>query len=65
VDIVSPYGDEWSKVSARNPKSLALLAAGGGGYGQKSILDHAKDYLACARQNPCFFKSPRVSLFKI
>ena len=62
VDIVSFDGDEWSKVSARNPKSLALLAAGSGGYGQKSMLDHAKDYLECANQNPVFFKPPRVSI---
>jgi len=61
VDIVSMDRDEWIKVSARNPKSLALLAAGGGGFGQRSILDHARDYLQCAEQNYSFFKPPKVT----
>ena len=61
VDVVSASGDEWCKVSARNPKSLQLLAVGGGGYGQKSILDHAQEYLNCAAENLCLFKPPKVS----
>jgi len=60
VDIVSSDGDFWYKVSARNPKALCLLAAGGGGFGQKSIIDHVCDYLECAKQNPCLFKAPKV-----
>jgi hypothetical protein len=60
VDIVSSNGDCWYKVSARNPKALCLLAAGGGGFGQKSIIDHVEDYLECAKENPCLFKEPKV-----
>ncbi|CAG7833386.1 unnamed protein product [Allacma fusca] len=61
VDVVSLHGDEWCKVSARNPRSLQLLAAGGGGYGQKSIVDHAYEYLECAEENLCLFKPPKVT----
>lgn len=60
VDIVSSDGDVWYKISARNPKSLALVASGGGGYGKKSIVDHAMDYLQCSEENPCLFKPPKV-----
>lgn len=60
VDIVSSEGDTWYKISARNPKSLALVASGAGGYGKKSIVDHALDYLQCAEENPCMFKPPRI-----
>jgi hypothetical protein len=62
VDIVSPDGDCWYKVSARNPKALSLLAAGGGGYRQKSIVDHVEDYLVCAKENPCLFRTPKVKI---
>jgi hypothetical protein len=61
IDVVSWSGDEWCKVSARNPRSLQLLAAGGGGYGQKSIVDHAYEYLECAEENLCLFKPPKVT----
>lgn len=64
VDIVSEDGTEWFKVSARNPKSLSLLASGGGGFGRKTILDHAVDYLDCAKENECLFKPPRVDFAK-
>jgi hypothetical protein len=60
VDIVSCEGDCWYKISARNPKALALLAAGGGNYGQKSIVHHIQDYIDCAKENPCLFKIPKV-----
>ncbi|CAL8118274.1 unnamed protein product [Orchesella dallaii] len=60
VDIVSCDGDTWYKISARNPKSLALVASGGGGYGKKSIVDHAIDYMQCAEENPCLFKPPKI-----
>lgn len=60
VDLVSPDGDSWIKISARNPKALNLLAAGGGNFGQKSIVDHVQDYLICAKENPCLFRVPKV-----
>lgn len=60
VDIVSSDGTTWYKISARNPKSLALVAAGEGGYGKKSIVDHALDYMKCAEENPCLFRPPKV-----
>ncbi|XP_021961981.1 UPF0415 protein C7orf25 homolog [Folsomia candida] len=61
VDLVSPDGDSWIKISARNPKALNLLAAGGGNFGQKSIVDHVQDYLICAKENPCLFRVPKVT----
>ncbi|KOB76904.1 Uncharacterized protein OBRU01_04710 [Operophtera brumata] len=45
VDIVSDGGKSWTKVIARNPKSLSALSSGNASYGARSILDQAVDYV--------------------
>lgn len=64
VDIVASDGREWVKVIARNPKALNDIAFGCSNYGSKSILDHAKQYIDIARNNPQFFQAPKVCIIK-
>lgn len=61
IDIVASDGREWVKVIARNPKALNDIAFGCSNYGSKSILDHAKQYIDIARDNPQFFQVPKVT----
>ncbi|XP_052133433.1 UPF0415 protein C7orf25 homolog [Frankliniella occidentalis] len=63
VDIIADQGQTWIKVVARNPKALSLLSAGEGEYGQRTVTDQAKEFLACASQHPYHFKIPRVAFF--
>lgn len=60
IDIVSDGGKIWTKVIARNPKSLTALSTGKASYGARSILDQAEDYLECAKLYPCMYKPPKV-----
>ncbi|KAJ2951879.1 hypothetical protein O0L34_g4130 [Tuta absoluta] len=60
VDIISDEGKTWTKVIARNPKSLSALSSGNASYGARSILDQADDYLECAQLYPCMFQPPKV-----
>ncbi|XP_023708856.1 UPF0415 protein C7orf25 homolog isoform X3 [Cryptotermes secundus] len=60
VDIVAEKGQQWVKVIARNPKALSQLSTGEGEFGQRSIVDHAVEYLECAHQHPHLFKTPKV-----
>lgn len=60
IDIISEEGRVWTKVIARNPKSLSALSAGKASYGARSILDQAEDYLECAKLYPCMYKPPKV-----
>lgn len=60
VDIISDEGKTWSKVIARNPKSLSALSTGKSSYGARSILDQAVDYLICAKLYPCMYLPPKV-----
>lgn len=60
VDIISEEGKVWTKVIARNPKSLSALSSGKASYGARSILDQAEDYLKCAKLYPCMYQSPKV-----
>ncbi|XP_045446776.1 UPF0415 protein C7orf25 homolog [Melitaea cinxia] len=60
VDIISDEGKTWSKVIARNPKSLSALSTGKSSYGARSILDQALDYLICAKLYPCMYLPPKV-----
>ncbi|KAB0801949.1 hypothetical protein PPYR_04135 [Photinus pyralis] len=60
VDIICDEGLTWVKVIARNPKSLAQISAGDTGYGVRSIVDQAEDYLECAKQHPCLFRTPKI-----
>jgi hypothetical protein len=39
---------------------LPLFLLGEGEFGQRSIVDHAVEYLECARQHPHLFKTPKV-----
>lgn len=63
VDVVADNGQTWIKVVARNPKALSLLSAGEGEFGQRTITDQAKEFLACASQHPYHFKAPKVAFF--
>ncbi|XP_075971429.1 UPF0415 protein C7orf25 homolog [Anticarsia gemmatalis] len=60
IDIISEQGRVWTKVIARNPKSLSALSAGKASYGARSILDQAEDYLECAKLYPCMYQPPKV-----
>ncbi|KAM3960996.1 UPF0415 protein C7orf25 homolog [Aphomia sociella] len=60
IDIVSDEGKTWTKVIARNPKSLTALSTGNASYGARSILDQADDYLQCAKLYPCMYQQPKV-----
>ncbi|KAJ8733463.1 hypothetical protein PYW08_001761 [Mythimna loreyi] len=60
IDIISEEGRVWTKVIARNPKSLSALSAGKASYGARSILDQAEDYLECAKLYPCMYQPPKV-----
>ncbi|KAK3926793.1 UPF0415 protein C7orf25-like protein [Frankliniella fusca] len=61
VDVIADQGQTWIKVVARNPKALSLLSAGEGEYGQRTITDQAKEFVACASQHPFHFKIPKVA----
>lgn len=60
VDIVADNGLSWLKVVARNPKSLSQIYMGDAGYGVRSIVDQAQEFLSCAEIYPCLFKTPKV-----
>ncbi|XP_041971283.1 UPF0415 protein C7orf25 homolog [Aricia agestis] len=60
IDIVSNGGRVWTKVIARNPKSLSALSSGKSSYGARTILDQANDYIECAKLYPCMYQSPMV-----
>ncbi|CAG4918496.1 unnamed protein product [Colias eurytheme] len=60
IDIISDAGKVWTKVIARNPKSLSALSMGNASYGARSILDQAEDYIECAQLYPCMYKPPKV-----
>lgn len=63
VDVIADDGQTWIKVVARNPKALSLLSAGEGEYGQRTVTDQAREFLACASQHPYHFKVPKVAFF--
>jgi hypothetical protein len=39
---------------------LSLFLLGEGEFGQRSIIDHAIEYLECAQQHPHLFRTPKV-----
>ena len=39
-----------------------LLSLGEGEFGQRSVVDHAVEYLECAQQHPHLFRTPEVML---
>lgn len=48
-------------VIARNPKSLSDTAQGKSGFGTKTILDQAAEFVQAAEDHQCFFQPPKVS----
>lgn len=60
VDIVADNGLTWIKVIARNPKSLCQIYMGDAGYGVRSIVDQADEFLECAEVYPCLFRVPKI-----
>jgi hypothetical protein len=60
IDIICDDGLTWMKVIARNPKSLSQICMGDASYGVRSVVDHAEDYVECAKLNPCLFQIPKV-----
>uniref|UniRef100_A0A0C9RRS7 CG025_1 protein n=1 Tax=Fopius arisanus TaxID=64838 RepID=A0A0C9RRS7_9HYME len=63
IDIICDGGATWIKVIARNARALTLISLGNGGYGQKSILDHAKSHLKCATLHPHHYKPPNIIFY--
>lgn len=63
VDIVCNNGMKWIKAVARNTKSLIEAAQGGASYGAKSIVDQAREYVECAKENPYMFQEPKVTFY--
>lgn len=45
---------------ARNPKSLSDTAYGRSGYGAKTILDQAAEFVEAANDNVYFFRAPKI-----
>jgi hypothetical protein len=41
---------------------LVLLLLGEGDFGQRSVVDHAVEYVECAQQHPHLFRTPEVML---
>nr|CAH7736832.1 unnamed protein product [Callosobruchus chinensis] len=60
VDIVSDGGLMWTKVIARNPKSVSQICMGNASYGVRSIIDQAEEYVECAKLYPCLFQIPKI-----
>lgn len=60
VDIVSDGGLTWTKVIARNPKSVSQICMGNASYGVRSIIDQAEEFSECAKLHPCLFQTPKV-----
>lgn len=60
IDIVADSGSSWIKVVARNSRSIRDAVLGNTGFGTKSILDQAAEYVEAAEKNPHIFKSPKV-----
>lgn len=60
VDIVSNGGLTWTKVIARNPKSVSQICMGNASFGVRSILDQAEEYVECSKLYPCLFQTPKV-----
>lgn len=60
IDVISEEGRVWTKVIARNPKSLTALSTGKASYGARSILDQAEDYMECAKLYPCMYQTPMI-----
>ncbi|KAJ6638918.1 Kinesin-like protein KIF23 [Pseudolycoriella hygida] len=60
IDIICDNGSTWVKVIARNPKSLSDTAQGRSGFGTKTILDQAAEFVQAANDNQCFFRPPKV-----
>ncbi|XP_018564750.1 UPF0415 protein C7orf25 homolog [Anoplophora glabripennis] len=60
VDIVSDGGLTWTKVIARNPKSVSQICMGNASYGVRSIIDQAEEFSECAKFQPCLFQTPKI-----
>ena len=60
VDIIAQEGFQWVKVIARSPQALERLSIGDQAYGQRSLIDQAKDYLQAAEVNLHHFKPPQL-----
>ena len=58
VDIIAQDGFQWIKVIARSPQALERLAIGDQAYGQRSLMDQAKDYVLATENNLHHFKPP-------
>ena len=60
VDIVCQGGFSWIKVIARSPAALERLSTGDQAYGQRSLIDQAKDYISATEKNLHHFKPPNL-----
>jgi len=60
VDAVCNHGYTWVKVIARKAQALHLVWAGCGQFGDKNIVDQARQYIICAEENKVHYKIPQV-----
>jgi len=56
IDLVANNGLLWVKVIARNARALELHSRGDQAYGQRSILDQARDWVSYAEENRYLFQ---------
>ncbi|XP_072009442.1 UPF0415 protein C7orf25 homolog [Engystomops pustulosus] len=60
VDVVANGGHTWVKAIGRKAEALHNIWIGRGQYGDKSIIEQAKDYLQASRQQPVQYSSPHI-----
>lgn len=60
MDIVCDNGLTWTKVVARNPKSLSQVSMGDASFGVRSVVDQAEEFVECAKLYPHMFQTPTV-----
>ncbi|XP_006819905.1 UPF0415 protein C7orf25 homolog [Saccoglossus kowalevskii] len=60
VDVVAGLGAAWVKVIARKAQSLHRVWIGAGDYGDRNVVDQARQYINASKQHPVHFIPPVV-----
>ena len=63
VDIVANGGRLWVKVVARNAAALHVAWSGQGQYGERNLMNAAKDYVRIACSHPVDYQTPKVVFY--
>lgn len=61
IDLICNEGYAWVKVIARQAQALHLVYAGGGHFGERSVVSQADTYLSCAQQHKFNYVVPTVT----